>query len=154
MEVDEFYLGGEPSGKRGLGAERKCVVAVAAERKRRKLGRLRLQIIDTCSARDLIPFIQANIAPGNTIHTDDWGGYKGVATMGYTHKPMLQTKTEDKNSVLPGVHLVTSLIKRLILGIFQRRFSEKYLTRYLDEYVFPTKRPYSFDNPPLRVKVT
>ena len=31
---------------------------------------------------------------------------------------MLQSKTEDKNSVLPGVHLVTSLIKRLILGTF------------------------------------
>jgi hypothetical protein len=60
--------------------------------------------------------------------------------MGYTHKPMLQTKTEDKNSVLPGVHLVTSLIKRLILGTFQGRFEEKYLTRYLDEYVFRFNR--------------
>jgi len=50
VEVDEFYLGGERSGKRGRGAERKYFAAVAAERKRRKLGRLRLQIIDTCSA--------------------------------------------------------------------------------------------------------
>jgi hypothetical protein len=47
---------------------------------------------------------------------------------------MLRTETEDKNSVLPGVHLVTSLINRLILGTFQGRFDEKYLTRYLDEY--------------------
>jgi len=140
VEVDEFYLGGERSGKRGRGAEHKCVVAVAVERKRRKLGRLRLQIIDTCSASDLIPFIQANIAPGSTIHTDGWGGYNGLETMGYTHKPMLQSKTEDKNSVLPGVHLVTSLIKRLILGTFQGRFEEKYLTRYLDEYVFRFNR--------------
>jgi transposase-like protein len=140
VEVDEFYLGGERSGKRGRGAEHKCVVAVAVERKGRKLGRLRLQIIDTCSANNLIPFIQANIAPESTIHTDGWAGYNGLATMGYTHKPMLQTKTEDKNSVLPGVHLVTSLIKRLILGTFQGRFEEKYLTRYLDEYVFRFNR--------------
>jgi hypothetical protein len=60
--------------------------------------------------------------------------------MGYTHKSMLQTKNENKDSVLPGVHIVTPLIKRLILGTFQGCFEEKYLARYLDEYVFRFNR--------------
>jgi hypothetical protein len=41
VEVDEFYLSGECSGKRGRGAGHKCRVAEAVERKSRKLGRLR-----------------------------------------------------------------------------------------------------------------
>jgi len=140
VEVDEFYLDGERSGKRGRGVEHKCVIAVTVQRKRRNLGRLRSQIIDTCSAIELIPFIRSNVDPGSTIQTDGWGGYNALPTMGYTHEPMLQTKTEDKNSVLPGAHLVTSLIKRLILGAFQGRFEQEYLARYLDKYVFRFNR--------------
>ena len=42
IEADEFYIGGQASGKRGRGAEHKCAVAVAVERKGKQLGRLRL----------------------------------------------------------------------------------------------------------------
>ena len=42
IEADEFYIGGHSSGKRGRGAEHKCAVAAAVERKGKKLGRLRL----------------------------------------------------------------------------------------------------------------
>jgi len=140
VEVDEFYLGGRRSSKRGRGAEPKCVVAAAVERKGRKLGRLRLQVIERCSSGQLVPFVEANVAPGSTITTDGWIGYSRLAGMGYNHKQVLQTKTDDKDSVLPGVHLVTSLIKRLILGTFQGRFDKKYLQRYLDEYVFRFNR--------------
>src|SRR6266567_1215364 len=38
IEADEFYLGGERSGKRGRGADHKCKVAIAVERQGRKLG--------------------------------------------------------------------------------------------------------------------
>ena len=33
VEADEFYLGGERSGKRGRGAQHKCKIAVAIERR-------------------------------------------------------------------------------------------------------------------------
>ena len=59
---------------------------------------------------------------------------------GYTHEPVFITRAAKKHSVLPGVHLVISLIKRLILGTFQGRFEQKYLGRYLDEYVFRFNR--------------
>jgi hypothetical protein len=36
--------------------------------------------------------------------------------------------------------LVTSLVKRVILGTFQGRFDPAYLQRYLDEYVFRFNR--------------
>jgi transposase-like protein len=140
IEADEFYLGGERSGKRGRGADHKCKVAVAIERKGRKLGRLRMQVVDRCSADELIPFTTNNIATGSIITTDGWKGYCGLEAAGYVHKKILQTKADDKDSVLPGVHLITSLVKRVILGTFQGRFEEQYLQRLLDEYVFRFNR--------------
>ena len=140
IEADEFYLGGERSGKRGRGADHKCKVAVAIERKGHKLGRLRMQVVDRCSADELIPFTTNNIATGSIITTDGWKGYCGLEAAGYVHKKILQTKADDKDSVLPGVHLITSLVKRVILGTFQGRFEEQYLQRLLDEYVFRFNR--------------
>lgn len=140
IEADEFYLGGERSGKRGRGADHKCKVAVAIERKGRKLGRLRMQVVDRCSADELIPFATNNIATGSIITTDGWKGFCGLEEAGYVHKRILQSKADDKDSVLPGVHLITSLVKRVILGTFQGRFEEQYLQRLLDEYVFRFNR--------------
>jgi hypothetical protein len=74
VEVDEFYLGGECSGKRGRGAGHKHAVAIAVERNGRKLGRLRLHPIDSRGGRDLTAFVQAHIAPDNHIQTDAWSG--------------------------------------------------------------------------------
>jgi len=140
VEVDECFLGGEKSGKRGRGAQHKCKVAVAVERSGRKLGRLRLQVIDNCSTEELTSFAKENISLGSHITTDGWFAYRGLQAEGYTHKAIIQSKTADKESVLPGVHLVTSLLKRVILGTFQGRFDPQYLQRYLDEYVFRFNR--------------
>ena len=86
------------------------------------------------------PVDQAHIAPGSHIQTDGWSRYAELATTGYIHKPVFMTRAVNKHSVLPGVHPVISLIRRLILGTFQGRFDQKYLGRYLDEYVFRFNR--------------
>jgi transposase-like protein len=140
VEVDEFFLGGEHSGQRGRGANHKCKVAIAVERQGRKLGRLRLQVIPRCSAEELTAFARLSIVPGSQITTDGWTGYSGLQAAGFDHKVINQSKVADKESVLPGVHLVTSLFKRVMLGTFQGRFDPQYLQRYLDEYVFRFNR--------------
>lgn len=140
IEVDECFVGGMHSGKRGRGAAKKCKVVVAIERKGRKLGRLRMQVIEHCSAEELTSFAKANISAGSQITTDGWTGYSSLQKDGYLHRVVIQSKVEDKKSVLPGVHLVTSLLKRMILGTFHGRFDPQYLQRYLDEYVFRFNR--------------
>ena len=81
-----------------------------------------------------------NVASRSHVMTDGWLGYTKLESLGYGHKQIFQTKTEDKDSVLPGVHLVASLVKRLLLGTFHGRFGKKYLQKYLDEYVFRFNR--------------
>lgn len=140
VEIDEVYIGGRHSGKRGRGSENKLAVVVAVEKRGKKLGRVRLQVIENCSGNELISFIQANIASGSTVVTDGWKGYNELDKKGYTHQQIVQTKAENKESVLPGVHMVASLIKRLFLGTYHGRLERKHLQRYLDEYTFRFNR--------------
>jgi len=139
VESDEFYLGGERSGKRGRGADHKCKVAVAVERQGKRLGRLRLSVIDDCSSAQLLPFVKAHVLSGSLVVTDGWKGYNGLER-DFIHHRVLSSQAEEKESVLPGVHLVVSLVKRVILGTYQGRFNPEYLQRYLDEYVFRFNR--------------
>lgn len=140
IEADEFYIGGQHSGKRGRAAEHKCAVAVAVERKKKRLGRLRLQVIEDCSGDELIPFIQDNVEPGSQVSTDGWKSYDAISDLGFDHNKIMASKREGKESALSGVHLIASLVKRLMLGTFQGRFEKKYLQHYLDEYVFRFNR--------------
>ena len=87
-----------------------------------------------------MPFIQANVASGSTVMTDGWRGYNDLEKEGYRHQQVFQAKTENKESVLPGVHLVASLIKRLFLGTYHGRMDRNHLQRYLDEYAFRFNR--------------
>jgi hypothetical protein len=141
VEADEVVVGGESSGKRGRGAEHKTLIAFAVEREDSgKLGRLRLGIINDSSAESLNSFVLTNVASGSTVKTDGWGGYNKLESLGYRHEKTVQSKTEDKDSVVPGVHLAASLLKRWLLGTFQGRFEPKFLQRYLDEFVFRFNR--------------
>ena len=139
IEVDEFYIGGQKPGKRGRGAAGKRIVVAAVERKSRKIGRIRLQVVDDCSSDSLTTFINQNVEDGSQVVTDGWKGYD-LDENRYDHHQVFLSKSKDKYSALSGVHLVVSLVKRLVLGTFQGRVDSKYLQNYLDEYVFRFNR--------------
>ncbi len=140
VEVDEFFIGGQKSGKRGRGSNGKTAVVAAVERQDQKIGRIRLKVIPDCSADSLLPFIDDNIEAGSEVVTDGWKGYESLDENTFHHHQVFQNKADDKDSVLSGVHLVASLVKRMMLGTHQGRFDPQYLQNYLDEYVFRFNR--------------
>lgn len=140
IEVDEFYIGGQKPGKRGRGSENKTAVAIAVEKEGKRLGRVRLTVIPDCSSGSLKPFIHSNVASGSCVITDGWNGYVSLEESKYNHKKVFKNKAKDKESVLPGAHLVISLVKRLIRGTHQGRFAPDRLQNYLDEYTFRFNR--------------
>lgn len=146
VEVDEFYLGGKKKGgKRGRGAENKHKVVIAVEKKINKktkeeyIGRIRLQVVDSCSSKNLVKFIKDNIDINSHINTDEWKGYVDVSGKGYNH---VAKKISDYNSEYKGLHNTVSLIKRWILGTFQGRTSFMHIQWYLEEYVFRFNRRF------------
>lgn len=140
VEVDEFYIGGQKPGKRGRGSNGKTIVVAAVEKNALHYGRIRLQVIPDCSGLVLKAFINENIASGSTVVTDGWKGYYALDPKKYDHKQQVAKHIKDKDSVLPGVHRVAYLVKRLMLGTFQGRFGPSHLQSYTDEYVFRFNR--------------
>jgi transposase-like protein/ribosomal protein L37AE/L43A len=140
VEMDESYVGGEKSGKRGRGSENKSLIAVAVEVDGKKLGRIRLELVKDASKASLHGFIEQNIAAGSEIITDDWSGYSGIETEGYSRTIYSQTKAVSVDELLPHVHLVISLLKRWLLGTHQGAVQEVHLQAYLNEFVFRFNR--------------
>jgi len=142
VEVDETMLGGvEKGGKRGRGAS-KCVVVIAVEIKHPKgFGRIRMRHIPDASSNHLLPFVCDAVVSGAVVCTDGWGGYNDLSDYGYTHKKTMLSSSGDSAHVsMPGVHRISSLLKRWILGTHQGSFVPAHLQSYLEEFTFRFNR--------------
>lgn len=141
VEVDETYIGGPKSGKRGRGAEGKALVCIALEKKigEPRPGRVRMEVIPDATGESILSFVQQNVETGSTIRSDGLQSYRNVAEIGYQHDRVIEDKKKPE-SMMPALHLVISLTKRWIIGTLQGRISEKYLPAYLDEFVFRFNR--------------
>lgn len=140
VEVDEAFIGAPAKdGKRGRGAENKVLVAVAVEINDKKIGRIRMGIIDSASSDNLHNFIQETVEKGSSIVTDGWRGYNGLLEKGYSQETRIK-KAEDEATLLPHVHTVISLLKRWLLGTLQGSCSKEHIAYYLDEYTFRFNR--------------
>jgi transposase-like protein len=146
VEADETYVGGPKPGKAGRGAAGKTKVAGAVESGRgkargRRLGRLRLAVVEDASANSLEGFLGQNVARPTTVATDGWSGYRGLDAAGYRHeRHNLSTTIDDAATELPAIHLVFGLTKRWLLGTHHGAVGKKHLAAYLDEFVFRFNR--------------
>ena len=141
VEVDETYIGGPEEGKKGRKTKAKAIVAVAAEKNGRGIGRIRLGRIKDVSADSLLPFVQGAVTPGSKVHTDGWSGYSGLATAGYQHQvTVIKSGPDPAHEVMPRVHIVASLLKRWLLGTHQGGIQHRHLDYYLDEFTFRFNR--------------
>lgn len=139
VEVDETYIGGEKSGKRGRGAEGKDIVLIAAEKDGNGIGRIRLKHIPDVTGEVLKSEITALIRDSSSIITDDWRGYAGLDKRGYNHTALPAYNGIGKD-MLPRCHRVASLLKRWIMGTLQGSFRSEHLQDYLDEFTFRFNR--------------
>jgi len=143
IEVDETLIGGEDrGGKRGRGTGRKSLVVIAVEVHEPKgFGRVRMQRIPDASGNSLIPFVCNFVMPNSSVLTDSWKGYNALEKYGYIHKQVkLSDSGDPAHVVMPGVHRISSLLKRWILGTHQGSVSAKHIDYYLDEYTFRFNR--------------
>lgn len=142
VEVDETLVGGvERGGKRGRGTS-KCVVVIAVEvRQPKGFGRVRMRHVPDASGASLLPFVCDTVVPSATILTDGWGGYNDLPEYGYLRKQTVLSSSGDPAHVsMPGVHRVSSLLKRWILGTHQGSVAPVHLQSYLEEFAFRFNR--------------
>ncbi len=135
VEVDETYVGGKSvnsrNKKRTIGD--KAVVFGAVERE----GRVKAKHVISSGARVLLPEIARTVEKATKIYSDEWGSYKRLAVLGYSHGSVNHRENEYSKD---GIHTNTiegfwSQLKRSINGTYHV-VSPKYLQLYVDEFAF------------------
>lgn len=139
VEVDEIFIGGERSGKRGRGAAGKTLVVIAAQADGKGIGRIRLARVASASGDHLETAVNQAVEPGSTVRTDGWRGYNGLKEQGYRHKIIRSTPALGVN-LLPLANRVAALLKRWLLGTHQGAVRPTHLDYYLDEFTFRFNR--------------
>jgi transposase-like protein len=140
IEVNETFIGGERSGKRGRGADGKTLVLIAAENNEGQIGRIRLAPISDASGDRLTSALIKMVSSGSTIYTDGWSGYNDLKNKGYIHFQSSNSSNIRDTDKIPLVHLVASLLKRWLLGTYQGAINHNNLPYYLDEFTFRFNR--------------
>lgn len=139
VEMDETFIGGERTGKRGRGAEGKTLVLIAAEEAPGGIGRIRLVPIVDATGETLKEATLQMVEPGSTIRTDGWEAYNLLVKHGYKHLPVTH-KNAMSGDATPMTHRVAALLKRWWLGTHQGAISPEHLSYYLDEFTFRFNR--------------
>ena len=143
VETDETYIGGVEEGRGGRSTEKKVPVAatVEAPRTKKHLGRVRLVVLEDATEESLSTVVSATVDEGAYVVTDGWSGYKSLAEHGFRHRSINVKRSGQKaHAVLPGVHRVFSLLRRLLLGTYQGAASRKHLQAYAHEFQFRFNR--------------
>lgn len=139
VEVDETYIGGPRTGKRGRGASGKTLVLIMAQKDGKGIGRIRLKRILDASADSLNSAVKESIQPGSAVCTDGWEGYNSLTKLGYVHN-IIRKKSHMGDNLLPLANRIVSLLKRWLLGTHQGSFRSTHLDFYLDEFTFRFNR--------------
>jgi transposase-like protein len=117
------------------------LVQVAVEDRGEFMGRVRMQVVDSQSAPDLIVPLVDDVAEGATVHSDGWSGYNSVPDAGFDHDVDVIGRDRERATVLfPHVHRIASLLKRFLLGTYQGAVRWFQLKHYLEEFTFRFNR--------------
>ena len=122
-------------------ASGKAPITIAVERLASgRLGRVRLDLAKVPNGVDQVEFAREVIAPGTEIHTDGALVLTRLTNHGFTHHATRGYLADDLDAVMPGPHLVSSLLKRWTAGTLHHRISRQHLPYYLDEFTFRFNR--------------
>lgn len=132
VETDETYIGGRERGK-NITTQNKAVVFGMVERD----GNVKAEHVPTAGSRVLLPKLQAAIAPGTVVYSDQARVYLSLHRIGYYHDSVNHSIGEYGRGI---VHTNTiegfwSQLKRSVDGTYHC-VSAKYLQLYLNEFVY------------------
>lgn len=140
VEVDETYLWGHQTGRRGRGmAPGKSLVIAAVEVRGEYADRVRLRRIRRVSARQVGQFLRAEVEAGTEVVTDGHQSYRRLPSIGYGHTVMKGSSSVEVAQQLVHVHRVFSNLKTWLNGT-HHGVSGKHLQAYLNEFAFRYNR--------------
>ena len=146
VEVDDTWIGGPQAGLRGsrqLKGRRAALGLVAAEKRGKVSGRVRMAVIPNFRKATITRFLTQNVATGSTIYTDGLKSFAGLEEVGFKHIPRTQPRSTElrkgAKSVVPLADRAIGNLKQWLIGTYHG-VSRAQLQVYLDEFVFRHNR--------------
>lgn len=139
VELDEAYVGGRRSGKRGRGAGGKTIVMGLKERG----GKLTTEVIPNTKKDTLRSVVLENVEKGATVSTDELYSYGLLTGDGYKHGAVKHGAKEwayydyrhDAKHHTNHVESFWKLFKASVRGT-HIHISSQHMQRYLNEFSF------------------
>ena len=139
VELDEAYVGGKRSGKRGRGAAGKTIVMGLKERG----GRMIAETIPNIKTETLRGVVMRKVEQGSVVSTDELLSYNLLERDGYQHGRVNHVQKEwavynEKQDALHHTNNVESFWKLFKASVRSTHIhvSEKYMDGYLKEFTF------------------
>jgi transposase-like protein len=131
VECDETWVGGKVHGRGAAYTGNKTPVVSLVERG----GRVRSQIVDRVTGKNLKAVLTDNIEPSAAIMTDDFRGYRKAAKGFRSHESVNHSAGEyvRGDAYTNTVESSFSLLKRGVVGTFHS-VSRKHLPLYVGEF--------------------
>jgi transposase-like protein len=108
----------------------------------RYAGRLRMEVVPDRTAKSLVDFVEAAVAPSAMIVTDAAPSYATLSKRGFEHLPVVEAgNPEVAEEYLPIIHLIFSNLKSWLAGC-HHGVSPQHLQAYLNEFTFRFNRRF------------
>jgi len=146
--IDDAFVGGRRSGKRGRGAEGKSPILVAVENRDQRVGFIAMQQVCAVTKESVAKFVQHHLPPGQLVRSD---ALASLVAIGKTQHHAARVTPPDKaGEWLPWVHIAIGNLKTFLLGTYHG-VSYKYLQEYLNELCYRFNRRAWETELPLRL---
>jgi transposase len=136
VEVDETFVGGHKVG--GQGGRGKAVVFGMMERG----GDLVTEVVSNRRSGTLLPILRDTVKRHTIIHTDEYKGYGGLATMGYYHEQVNHSADQYVSPTGSSVNGIEGFWRHLKASINGTHIwvSAKHLGKYAKEFEYRFNR--------------
>ena len=121
-------------------AESVPVTTIKDTDKPRKVGHIKMLVIDDLTSETITPLVEKNVSSDSKIGSDNSTSYVKLKSIVKEHNPKVIAK-KDVGKALPWVHIAISNAKRMLLDIFHD-IKPEYLQNYLNEFCYKFNRRY------------
>jgi transposase-like protein len=144
VEADETYIGGKAKNMHAKIRKVKITGTAGVNKipilgMKSRGGEIRAQVIESTGAQIIQPIINANVAKGATLYSDEWCAYRNLK--GINHGVVRHGAKEFVNGDCHtnGIESFWALFKRGYHGVYHQ-MSKKHLQRYVNEFTFRFNR--------------
>ncbi len=141
IEMDDAYLGGERSGKRGRGSENKIPFVAAVETTDGKPMRMHLRRVNGFRRSEISRYAKRSLSAGSLVVSDGLSCFEGVTNAGCLHRPIIvgSGRQAAQHLAFKWVNTVLGNVKNALRGTFHA-VREKHVPRYLAEFEYRFNR--------------